>query len=114
MPMHNSLNRSQPDAGAFKRLSRVESLEYAEELIHISHIESDSIVSNEHHHLIALLVRTPDFDLGPRACPGEFNGIRNQIHKSKPQHGAVSIPGGQAADRPGNIASGGLLPNLAH
>jgi len=27
MPMHNALNRGQPDAGAFKRLRRMEALE---------------------------------------------------------------------------------------
>jgi hypothetical protein len=114
MPMHNTLNRSEPDACAFKRFSRVETLEYSEQLIYISHIESYSIVSNEHHYLIALLVRAPYFDLGLWARAGEFDGIRNQIHECKPQHGAVSVPGGQTANLPGNVASGGLLPNLGH
>ena len=67
MSMDNPLNGSQPDAGAFKRLRRVETLEYTEQFIYIFHIESDSIVSNEHHYLIALLVRTPNFYLGARA-----------------------------------------------
>jgi hypothetical protein len=30
MSMHNTLNGSQPDASAFKRLGRVKTLEYAE------------------------------------------------------------------------------------
>jgi hypothetical protein len=67
MSMHNTLNGSEPDAGAFKCLSRVETLEYTEEFIYILHIKSDSIVSNEHQYLISFLVRASYFDLGLRA-----------------------------------------------
>jgi hypothetical protein len=56
MSMDDTLNGSQPNAGAFKRLSPVKALEYAEQLTHILHVKSDSIVSNEHDHLILCLV----------------------------------------------------------
>jgi hypothetical protein len=44
MSMCYALNGSQP----FKRLKRVEALEYTEQFTYVLHVESDSIVSNEH------------------------------------------------------------------
>ncbi len=53
-----------------KRLRRVEALEYAEQLVHVFHVKADSIVSNEHHDPILLLLRASDFDfrLGTRCA----------------------------------------------
>ena len=112
MPMYDTLNRGQPDAGTFKRLGRVETLEYTEQLVYVFHVKSDSIVSNEDHHLILFLVLASDFDFGLRARAREFHGIRNQIDERQPQHRAVSIPGGQAANLPDDIAPVRLLPDF--
>lgn len=47
MPVHNTLDSSQPDASAFKCLWRMKTLEDAEQFIGILHIEPDSIIQNE-------------------------------------------------------------------
>ena len=52
MPMHDALNRGQADAGALKRLRGVQALEHAEQLVHVFHLEADSVVSNEYHYAI--------------------------------------------------------------
>ena len=82
--VHNTLNGSQPDSCPFKRLRRVKPLEYAKKLIYVLHIESDSIVSNEHYHLMLFLVPASDFDFGLLSHACEFNSIRNQIDEGKP------------------------------
>jgi len=84
MSMYNPLNGSQPDAGAFKRLRRVETLEYTEQFIYIFHIESDSIVSNENDYLILFSAHASYFDLGLRARACEFYRVRNQIDEHEP------------------------------
>jgi hypothetical protein len=60
--MDDALNGCQPDAGAFKRLRRVETLEYAEQFTDIFHIKADSIVSNEQHDLMLFLVQASYFN----------------------------------------------------
>ncbi len=112
MALCNTLNSSQPNAGAFKRLRRVETLEYTEQFTYILHIKSDSIVSNEHDYLILLLVHASYFDLGLRARAREFYCVRNQIDEREPEHGAVSIAGGQATNSPIDMAPLGVLPNF--
>src|SRR5271166_2793982 len=102
MSMNNALNGSQPYTSTFKRVRRVKTLEYAEQLVYVFHIESDSIVPNEDHHLVFLIFAS-DFDLGRRACAREFNRVRNQVDQRQPQHGAVSIPGRQRAHSPNDI-----------
>ena len=75
MSMYNPLNGSQPDACAFKRLRRVKTLKDSEQFICIFHVKPDSVVSNEHHYLISLLIRASYFDLSVRACAREFYSI---------------------------------------
>src|SRR5580692_8189467 len=98
--MHNTLDGSQPYPGAFKRLSGVQTLKYAKELVYIFHIETDSIVTNEHHDLIWGSVRASDFNFGRRSRAREFNGIRDQVDECQPQHGTVSVHGRQFSDFP--------------
>src|SRR6202022_388929 len=86
MAMDNTLNGSQPNAGAFKRLTRVEALEYTEQFAYILHIKPDSIVSNKHHYLILFLVRASDFDLGRRARAGEFYCVPHKIAQRPLKH----------------------------
>jgi hypothetical protein len=113
MSMHYTLNGSQPDACAFESLKRVETLEYPEQFVHIFHIKAHSVISDEDHHLIWFLVRASYFDFGLRARPCEFSSIGNQVDERKPQHGTVSVAGGQCADFPYDIAALGFLPDLA-
>jgi hypothetical protein len=84
MSMDDALNGSQPDAGSFKRLRRVETLEYSKQFTYIFHIKTDSIVSNEDHDLTLFLVQAPYFDFGLRARAGEFYRIRDQIDEHQP------------------------------
>jgi hypothetical protein len=81
MSMDDTLNGCQPDAGAFRRLRRVETLEDPEQFIDTFHIKPDSIVSNKHHYLILFVAQASYFDFGLRAHAGEFYGIRDQIDK---------------------------------
>jgi hypothetical protein len=86
--MHDALHRSQPYARAFERFGRVKALEYPEQLIHIRHIESDSIIADEHYYLIGPLLlarlQAPDFDFGLRAGSRKFDGVCNQVDENKP------------------------------
>jgi hypothetical protein len=84
MSVYNALNGGQPDARTFKRLKRVEALEYTEQFTYILHIKSDSVVSNEHDYLILFLVHASNFDLGLRARACEFYRVRNQIDEREP------------------------------
>src|SRR5690349_7958950 len=112
MPMNDPLNSRQPNAGAFKRLACVQTLKYSEEFADILHIIFDSIISNKHDYLILILFQASYCDLGPRTRTGEFSRVRNQNDECQPQHGAVSIPGGQATDPPNDIARGRVGPNF--
>ena len=46
MTMNDALNGRQPDPGAFKFVSPVKALEYAEQLVYVFHIETDAVVSD--------------------------------------------------------------------
>ena len=67
VPMHDALHRSQPDARALERFRRVQPLEYAEQLIYVLHLETDSIVANEYDHPVRSVLLAPDFNFRLRA-----------------------------------------------
>ena len=82
----DSLDSRQSDAGAFKRLLPVETLEYPEELVDILHVETDAIVSNEHDDFIALALGGTDLNLGLRASARKLNGVGKKVHECDSQH----------------------------
>ena len=48
MPMDDSAYVGEPDTGAFKLVVPMEALKNAEELVHILHVESYPIITDEH------------------------------------------------------------------
>jgi hypothetical protein len=80
------LYSSQPYASAFKRFLPVKTLEYAKQLMHVLHIKTDSIVSNEDDYLILSAVGATDLNLCFGARAREFNGVGEKIDQYKSQH----------------------------
>jgi hypothetical protein len=79
--MNDPPDRCQPDAGTFELLGRVESLECAEQLAHMGHIESGTVVLNE-------VDRTPvcrghtKLDPGETLLASELPSVTKQVLES--------------------------------
>ena len=78
VPMYDPLNGGQADAGSLEFFEAVETLERAEELIGVSHVETGAVVADEIDAL-TLFVMSADRDLGVGLFGGEFPGIAEQI-----------------------------------
>src|SRR5215468_9376022 len=65
--MDDPLHGGEADSGAFESIGPVETLEDAEELVDVSHVEADAVVPDEQRHCLVLLVQTTDLDLRVRA-----------------------------------------------
>src|SRR4029077_5593886 len=110
--MYYALNRSKPNARAFKYISLVQALKHSKQFIRVPHIKAHSIVPNEYYQLIAVSVCAADLDFGLRACPREFNFVRDKVNQYQPEHRTVSVEIGQCADFPGDVASLCVVPNF--
>ena len=78
MPLHDSLDDRQTDAGALELLGAVEPLEDAEQLVGVFHLESRTVVPDEVRQL-ARAGGTADLDrrLGARAR--ELPGVADEV-----------------------------------
>jgi hypothetical protein len=90
MPMDNSPDIGEADAGAFKLIVPVEALKNTEEFVHILHIESYPIITDEHLDFNGALSNDADLDLGLWPCRCKFQRIGDQIHEHLAQHGRIS------------------------
>jgi len=72
MPLNNTADIGQPNAGALEFMGAVEPLKDAKELIDILHIEADAVIANEDHCFAAPGGSTADFDFGLGATAGEL------------------------------------------
>src|ERR1700733_5254399 len=111
MSLDDTLNRRKSDTGAFKCLAGMQALKYAKELIHVLHIEADTVVPHEHHNLIFARFGASNLDFGLGASPRKLDGIGEKINKYQPQHGTIPIEIGQGADVPNNVAAIRFLPD---
>src|SRR5258705_2232656 len=90
----------------------MQTLENAEQLVHMPHVETRTIVPYEYFYLIIFLLTAAYLDLGPRPLSRELNGVGKQIHKNYPQHGAISVTHRKGANLPGNVPSARVLREL--
>jgi len=49
MPVHDALDHCQPDTGAIELVFEVQALKYAEQFVHIFHIEPDTVILDVIH-----------------------------------------------------------------
>jgi hypothetical protein len=59
---NDSTYRREPDASAFEFVGSVQPLEDAKQLVHIPHVKSCSVVSNEENGLAVLFTSAADDD----------------------------------------------------
>src|SRR5262245_26250290 len=98
MPVDDPLYGRQADPCAFERVVHMEPLKNAKELVHISHVEADSVVANGDHEPTVRIIGTLDLDLGALARPCELDGVRDQVGKGEADHGTIAIHGWQPSD----------------
>src|SRR5258706_10320667 len=112
MAGHNALNRGQSDTGTLECFWEVQALEHAEQFVHVFHVKTHAIVSDEHHDLILISAYACHLDLGLPPSAREFDGVGKEIDQRKSQHRAVAMQTGQCADFPHDIAPVGLPPDF--
>ena len=114
VPMHDALNRGQPDARAFECLRRVQALEYAEQLIYIFHVEADAIIANEDHHLICRSAPRIRFRFRPAArVRVNFTALEIRLTSTSRSMERSPYNAGSAPNFPDDVASFGFLPDFA-
>ena len=98
--MNDTADIGQPDAGSVEFIGSMESLKDAEEFVGVAHIESYTVVPDEHYCFVLTGLLTADLDGGLGSCPGKLNGIADQIGKDLSQHGRISGDLRQLSDCP--------------
>src|SRR5579863_5067676 len=78
MTGHDPVHDGQPDAGTFELIRGMQTLEDAEELLRIAHVEARAVVAHVVHRLISLTER-PELDAGRIPAAAEFKRIGEQI-----------------------------------
>ena len=86
MPVDNALNGGQSDSGALEFLRSMQTLEHAEKLVYMLHIEARTVISDKHLDLIVLSIGTANLDLCPSSHPCELDRIGNEVHEDQLQH----------------------------
>jgi len=74
----------------------VQALEYAEELVDVFHIETDTVIPDIINRFL-LFLSAAELDYGPGPSPGEFNGVGQQVLQDLVQHGIVAVGLGNRA-----------------
>src|SRR5208282_5391740 len=82
MAGNNALHIREADACAFKFIMAMQTLEYAEDFIHIFHVESCSVIRDGTSDFITLIFAS-DFDLSLRTRTGELDCIGDEINHHK-------------------------------
>src|ERR1700733_10014801 len=112
MARDDSSDDGEANAGAGE-LGSMQALEGSEQLVGISHVETDAIVADEiDRHAVADLCADPDD--GPIPRPGIFDGIAEQIRPHLLEHGGVALCRGQLPYLEGHQAAGRGRLQIAH
>src|SRR5256885_1993680 len=101
--MNNSLYDRQANAGAFKFVCAMQSLEYAEELVLILHVKTRPVVADE-IDLLAFLLPRANLDNCRFPLSRIFNRVRKQIDPDLFQQRRVAFARRQIADAQINLA----------
>src|SRR6266480_824551 len=95
--MNNPLHNRQADAGAFKFLSPMQSLEHAEQFVGVLHVKAGAVIGNEIDFFAVIGCRSY-FDQRRRAFATVFDRVRNQIHPNLFQQCRIAFARRQLAD----------------
>src|SRR2546421_12429113 len=104
MPLHNPLDNGKSYAGSFEISYGVESLEYTEQLVAISHVEPRAVVFDIVRVSSRVFAQAADLDRRCLGTPGELDGIRQQVHQYLAYHGPVASRGGEWPERAFDLA----------
>lgn len=88
--MNDSTNIRETDAGPFKLIVTMESLEDAEQLVDIVHIEPYSIIPYEYLSFAEASIGGTDCDFGVRSGRRELYRVGDQIHEYLAQHRRIA------------------------
>src|SRR5262249_17799367 len=108
----DALNGREAYAGALEFLGTVETLEYAEQLAHISHVEPDPVVLDANHDLARCVFHGSDLDLGPSPRARELHRVGDEVDHRDPQQGTVATHVRQGADSPVDLTPVRVAPHL--
>src|SRR5207245_7398253 len=90
----------QADPRALELLRAMETLEHAEELGGVLHVEADAVVADEDHDLVAGAVLHADLDPRVIALARVLDRIGHEVGQGQPQHRGIPRHAGQGRDAP--------------
>src|SRR5207245_5135846 len=90
MTVNNPPDVRQADARALEFVGAMKTLEDAEELGGVRHVEADTVVAHADHHLTVLLPGDAHLDPRMRALPRVLHRIGDEIRENEPKHLAIA------------------------
>src|SRR5437588_12484167 len=99
VPVHDPLNDGEPNPGSLVVLAPVQSLEDAEQLVRVIHVEARAVVLDEVHGLAVGAGTGPDLDPGRRAASAVLEAIADQVDEDLIQQVRIALAGRKLADR---------------
>jgi len=97
-------NISQSHACALEIVLTVKALEDAEQFVHVSHVEANTIIADE-EHLFAVYPYLAHLDNSTFLAAGELDGVRQQVDKHQFDQTRVTLHRRQLPDFPFNLPS---------
>jgi hypothetical protein len=105
MALNDTVDIRQPYASALEFFGAVEALKDPEELVGISHVESDAVVANKEYGLVGMANARSNFDFRLKARPRIFQGIRQKIDQYQAKHSSVTLHKSHGLNIASNISS---------
>ncbi len=97
MSIDYALHNSQPDPGSLVVLGSLQTLEYAKQLLDITHIETNTIVPHIDYGL-SILASTRDLDFGLNGITRELKRVGQQVCEYLAHQCRVTFTPGQRSD----------------
>jgi len=86
--MDDPTDVGQADAGALELVGGVQALKHAKQLVHVLHVEADTVVEHGEHGLARLLLAA-DADVCLAAETGVLDRVGDEITQNQTEHGRV-------------------------
>src|ERR1043166_1713367 len=103
----DSIHRSQTYSSTLKFLSPMEALKNAKQLVHIFHVETDTVVADENGSA-AISLAFADFDDRFLARAGIFNSVGKQIGKFLFHQSRIALNDWELLNAPLDVTPGSL------
>ena len=113
MLVNHPRHDGQSNACAFKVFSTVQTLKHSEQFVHILHVETNAVITNEDGQLIVDL-NLPHFNQGFVARSGVFDGVGEQIGEHLPHQTGITRHGRQIAYSPFDLSALRLQHDSGH